>query len=196
MDNPRIYGTALVSVVVVHGGPGAPGTMAPVARELASKRGVIEPLQAARSLDGQVIELSDTIRMHAGSPVVLIGSSWGAMLGAIVAARFPDLVRKLILIGSGVFEAQYASGIDAERMSRLTDVEREKVELLARMLDDPAAKGKNDLFRTLGHIFTRTDAYDPNDARHRDDRGTIRRVRISLERYGGVSRQRRVAENR
>ncbi len=161
MDNPRIYGAAPYQVVVVHGGPGAPGTMAPVARGLASRWGVVEPLQTAHSLEGQVMELSHAIRTHAATPVVLIGSSWGAMLGAIVASRFPDLVRRLILVGSGVFEAQYATGIDAVRMSRLTDAEREEVESLSAQFADPQIANKNSLFAALGHIFTRTDAYDP-----------------------------------
>ena len=57
MKNLRIYGNKPFSVAVIHGGPGAPGEMAPVARELASVKGVLEPLQTADSLEGQVDEL-------------------------------------------------------------------------------------------------------------------------------------------
>ena len=48
---------------VVHGGPGACGEMAPVARRLASARGVLEPIQTALSLEGQVEELR-TVATH------------------------------------------------------------------------------------------------------------------------------------
>ena len=57
MNNLRLYGNKPFNVAVIHGGPGAPGEMAPVARELSSVRGVLEPLQTATSLEGQVREL-------------------------------------------------------------------------------------------------------------------------------------------
>ena len=41
----REYGSAGPMVVLLHGGPGAPGYMAPVARELADSFRVLEPLQ-------------------------------------------------------------------------------------------------------------------------------------------------------
>ena len=161
MNNPRIYGTPPFTVVVVHGGPGAPGTIAPVARELASSWGVLEPLQTARSLEDQILELGHVVTSQADTPVALIGSSWGAMLSFIVAARFPDLVRKLILIGSGVFEDRYAAGIDVERFRRLGDDERRAANQLIDDLNNPAVIHKNTVMAELGHLFTRTDAFDP-----------------------------------
>jgi len=47
MKNLRIYGNPPFKVAVLHGGPGATRQMAPVARELSLKRGVLEPLQTA-----------------------------------------------------------------------------------------------------------------------------------------------------
>lgn len=44
MEKFRSYGTAPFEIVVIHGGPGAPGEMAPVARELSGQFGVLEPL--------------------------------------------------------------------------------------------------------------------------------------------------------
>ncbi|MHA2061833.1 MAG: alpha/beta fold hydrolase, partial [Candidatus Sifarchaeia archaeon] len=38
MKNLRIYGNKPFNIAVLHGGPGAPGEMAPVARELSSVR--------------------------------------------------------------------------------------------------------------------------------------------------------------
>ena len=46
MKNLRVYGNRPYGIAVIHGGPGAMGAMAPVARELAAIRGVLEPLQA------------------------------------------------------------------------------------------------------------------------------------------------------
>jgi hypothetical protein len=57
VKNLRKYGNKPFNVAVIHGGPGAPGEMAPVARELSSVRGILEPLQTAATLEGQVQEL-------------------------------------------------------------------------------------------------------------------------------------------
>ncbi len=81
MDNLRFYGSPPFRVAVLHGGPGAPGEMAPVAQELAHERGVLEPLQTAETVDGQVEELRAVLETHANLPVTLIGWSWGAWLG-------------------------------------------------------------------------------------------------------------------
>jgi hypothetical protein len=53
MKNLRIYGKKPFNIAVIHGGPGAPGEIAAVARELSSITGVLEPLQTATSLKGQ-----------------------------------------------------------------------------------------------------------------------------------------------
>jgi hypothetical protein len=60
----RRYGAPPYIVVVLHGGPGAVGEMEPVARELATRCGVLEPLLAALSVDGQVAELRAGLGSH------------------------------------------------------------------------------------------------------------------------------------
>ena len=108
LKNIRKYGKSPFGIAVIHGGPGAPGCMAPVARELCQKWGVLEPLQTATSLEGQVQELKDVLEEHGDLPVTLIGSLWGAMLSFIFSARYPACTKKVILIGSGAFEEKYA----------------------------------------------------------------------------------------
>ena len=103
MINPRRYGSAPFRVAVVHGGPGAAGEMAAGAHELSSDRGVLEPLQTERSLHGQVEELTSQLQESSDPPITLIGFSWGAWLSLILAAQYPHLVSRLILIGSGPF---------------------------------------------------------------------------------------------
>jgi pimeloyl-ACP methyl ester carboxylesterase len=161
MHNLRLYGQPPFTVAVLHGGPGAPGTMAPVARELATEWGVLEPLQTADSLDGQVEELRAVLDEHADLPVTLIGSSWGAMLGYIVAARYPAHVRKLILVGSGVYEARYAAGIEQTRLDRLSEAERARALELMELLERPDTADKSLLMNEMGRIYTKADAYDP-----------------------------------
>lgn len=83
MKNLRIYGNKPFNIAVIHGGPGVPGEMAPIAQELSAVRGILEPLQTATSLKGQVQELQTVLKENGDLPVTLIGWSWGAMLSTL-----------------------------------------------------------------------------------------------------------------
>ena len=136
MNNLRTYGPPPFTVAVIHGGPGAGGEMAPVARELASNRGVLEPIQTATSLDGQVDELKTVLEENGEIPITLIGHSWGAWLSYIVAAKYPSLVKKLILVSSGGFEEKYGATTQETRLMRLSESERIEFESLLGVLND------------------------------------------------------------
>jgi pimeloyl-ACP methyl ester carboxylesterase len=161
MKNLRTYGKPPFSVAVIHGGPGAPGEMAPVARELASHRGVLEPLQTAASLEGQIQELKTVLEKNGDLPVTLIGFSWGAWLSFISAAHYPAFVKKLVLIGSGSFVEIYAARIKETRLNRLSEEERIEVKALIDVLNNPAAEDKKTAFARFGALFSKADAYDP-----------------------------------
>ena len=161
MENPRKYGDSPYGVAVLHGGPGAAGEMAPVAQELSADTGVIEPLQTAMSVDGQVEELRAAIEESAEPPVTLVGWSWGAWLGWILTARHPELVKKLILVCSGPFEDKYAAGIMGTRLDRLTDGERAETHRLIDTLNDPRVPDKDVHFARLGALMTKADVVDP-----------------------------------
>jgi pimeloyl-ACP methyl ester carboxylesterase len=160
MNNLRTYGKPPYRVAVIHGGPSAPGEMAAVARELSLHCGVLEPLQTAPSVNGQILELQRILVRAGGLPVTLIGYSWGAMLGFIFAARNPALVKKLILVSSGVFTEEYAVSIMNTRLSRLTERERTTLIALLKELDDPMTKGKDVIFKRCGYIIEKADSYD------------------------------------
>jgi len=159
--NLRKYGYKPFNVAVIHGGPGAPGSMAPVARELATGWGVLEPLQTATSLEGQVQELRTVLIENGELPVTIIGSSWGAMLGFIFTARCPEFVKKLILIGSGVYESHYANKILETRLSRLSGEEKKEAHSLMETINDTAVSDKNMPFARLGALFSKADTYNP-----------------------------------
>ena len=161
MRNLRTYGKAPYSIAVIHGGPGAPGEMAPVAEELSETYGVLEPIQTGRTLEEQVEELKDLLEENAVLPVTLIGFSWGAMLSFIFAARNPSFMKKLILVGSGVFEVRYAVNIMKTRIGRLSEEERTRLDYLSEALNDPANLEKNADFAQLGELLSKADSYDP-----------------------------------
>jgi pimeloyl-ACP methyl ester carboxylesterase len=160
MKNLRTYGSRPYTVAVIHGGPGAPGEIEPVARELASLTGVLEPLQTKDSVEGQVQELREVLEKNGDLPVTLIGHSWGAWLGFILTARHPALVKKLILVGSGAFEPEYAENIVGDRLSRLNEAERIEAFELIENINDPATVAKDKPMARLFEIFTRADNYD------------------------------------
>lgn len=161
MQNVRTYGKPPFTVAVIHGGPGAGGEMAPVARELASDRGVLEPIQTATSLHGQVEELRRVLENHGDIPVVLLGFSWGAWLSFLVTARYPALVKKLLLVGSGPFEEHYVSRLQETRLRRLSEEDRREFTLVIRALSNPATVDKDIVLARLKALTAKTDMYDP-----------------------------------
>ena len=161
MRSYREYGRAPFAVAVIHGGPGAPGYMAPVARELSLERGVLEPLQSAASVEGQIEELRAALENRGEPPVVLIGSSWGAMLGYLLAARYPNLVKKLIMVGSAVYEDRYATAITETRLGRLDSDERREARTIMESLEASNTADGAVLLARLDAMFTRADCYDP-----------------------------------
>jgi pimeloyl-ACP methyl ester carboxylesterase len=151
--NSRLYGTCPFGVALVHGGPGASGEMAPLARELAAIRGIIEPLQTADTLDGQALELKKIIEGEGTPPVILIGFSWGAMLCVIMTTRYPSLVGRLVLISSAVYVDKYAVAIGKTRREKLSEAEKGEMDNLS--VDSVEAMAR------LERLLYKVDAYDP-----------------------------------
>jgi pimeloyl-ACP methyl ester carboxylesterase len=166
VDNPsiknlRVYGKKPYSVVVVHGGPGAAGEMAAVAVEMSSELGILEPFQSALSIDGQIEELRGLLDNAASLPCILVGFSWGAWLSLMCAAHFPELVRKLILIGSGPFRENYADDTNETRLNRFSQQEKIEFEFLIEKLKKSGDRSKNTDFARLGTLLSKADAFEP-----------------------------------
>ena len=159
MNNLRTYGVTPFNIALVHGGPGAPGEMAHVARELASAMGVLEPLQTAGSIDSQVEELKDVLETHGNPPLILVGFSWGAWLSFIFAAEYPSLVKKLILISSPPLTDKYVPQIMETRLSHLTsDEKQEAISLLSSIYSGSA---KSSSFARFGDLMEKADSFAP-----------------------------------
>jgi len=124
-------------------------------------KGVLEPFQTETTLDGQVQELRSVLVEQGNPPVTLVGFSWGALLSFILAARHPDLVKKLILVSCPPFEAQYAAAITQIRMNRLNSKGRATAQSLLARLAAPDTANKNALLAELGTMLAKVDAYDP-----------------------------------
>jgi len=160
MNNLRKYGQKPFNVAVIHGGPGAPGEMAPVARELSSYTGVLEPLQAATSVEGQVEELRAILDREGNRPLTLIGFSWGAWLSYIFSAHYSLFIKKLILVGSRPYEEKHAGDIMKTRLNRLSGGEKEEALSLIEALNS-SVFADDDTMARFGELISKADSYDP-----------------------------------
>ncbi|HUX14545.1 MAG TPA: alpha/beta hydrolase, partial [Spirochaetia bacterium] len=106
----REYGTKGPFVVLLHGGPGAAGYMAPVARGLVGSFRILEPFQRGSSgeplsVARHVADLRQLIESRREDTLpAIVGHSWGAMLALAYAAEYPDSIAALVLIGCGSFD--------------------------------------------------------------------------------------------
>ena len=157
-------------VTVIHGGPGAPGSVAPIARELSRNFGVLEPLQTGTTIKGQISELKRVLKKNSEIPIILVGHSWGAWLSYIFAARYPSMVKKLILVSSGPFEHKYVKKLEANRLSHLNQKERAEYNSIIKNLDNPKVKDQNKSLERLGSLTSKTDTYDliPGESKKSD----------------------------
>jgi pimeloyl-ACP methyl ester carboxylesterase len=157
----RKYGSPPYRVVVIHGGPGAPGYMAPVARELSQYCGVLEPLQSAQSLVGQIEELHEQISAFNDVPFCLVGSSWGATLALFYVSKYGSHVSKVILSGSCVYDSASSEAVKKTREERMSPEDK----LRSRDLDIQFAGAsdieKNDIFLKMADCSFEADTYKP-----------------------------------
>jgi pimeloyl-ACP methyl ester carboxylesterase len=139
----RAYGKSGPLVVVLHGGPGAPGYMAPVARELADSFRVLEPFQ--RGSGGErltvachVADVHELVESRCGGArPPIVGHSWGAMLALAYAAAHPGRVGSLVLVGCGTFDPAARERERAILEERTDEAMRDRMERLSQEFPDP-----------------------------------------------------------
>ncbi len=158
--NYRTYGSSPYRIVLVHGGPGAAGSLTSLARELSRKNGAIEALQTGNTIGQLLSELHDIVDLQADHPVTLIGHSWGAWLSVLFAGRYPVLVDKLVLVASAPFEDLYAQNIMETRLSRLDGNTKNRLKELFRLADLPGEDLKDPLFIEIAGILKKADAFE------------------------------------
>ncbi len=162
MGKVNHYGPGAPQIVLVHGGPGAPGELKPVCEELANRGiGCIEPMQSAHSLEGQVEELKAQIETYCNVPICLLGYSWGAMLALLTAAKYPHLANQVILVSSACFDEESAAPIRETRLSRLSSSERKMLEECLRSLNDASGNDTVKHAEKLHSLIMLSDCYDP-----------------------------------
>lgn len=170
MKHERIHGSGEPGVCVLHGGPGAPDSAARLARILGRRHQVLEPERLEPSLAAQVQGLRSDLAAWTDSSVVLVGHSWGAMLGLAFAAKHPGMVSRLVMVGCGALEARHAKGIMDLRLARLDPDQRAEVLELQQRLADPQERDKDGVMARLGTLMAVADAFDMLEAETRPGR--------------------------
>jgi len=161
MIHLRTYGASGPLVVLLHGGPGAPGYMAPVARDLADSFRVLEPFQRASGAEPltvsiHVADLHEVIETHCtGARPALVGSSWGAMLALAYAAEHPGSAGPLVLIGCGTFDSAARARLRVTIEERMDDGLRQRMDRLSQEFPDP-----DERFRALGDLILPLYSYE------------------------------------
>lgn len=163
MKNYQLHGKPPYNIVLIHGGPGAWGEMAEIALALKDEYGIIETFQTESSLDGQIDEIFETLKQLNAFPLVIVGFSWGAWLGYLLAARYSSYLHgsKIILIGSGPYEEKYYQQLVDTRKSRMNKSQRELSEQLFIDLQNSDITSKENIIQSIGKLYYHIDQFDP-----------------------------------
>jgi pimeloyl-ACP methyl ester carboxylesterase len=159
----REYGEGDSTVVVLHGGPGAPGSAASLARELASGFRVLEPLQRRRGTEALTVERHcDDLAVVAPDRAALVGWSWGAMLALSYASRYPARASAVALIGCGTYDTSSRAIYQRALDERLGLDGRSAVDDLQRRIASETDRSRRDrLFSEMAGIITRVQSFLP-----------------------------------
>jgi len=149
-------------VILLHGGPGAPGGLDGLAAGLGRLFRVMAPSQrrsggAPLTVGIHIDDVRTLIESLGGPPgrPALVGHSWGAMLALAVAAAHPMLVGPIALIGCGTFTARARAVFQAAVDCRIDSAVRRRLEQLEEDSADIDAS-----FAAMGELLAPAFSFD------------------------------------
>ncbi|CAG0965209.1 Cis-3-alkyl-4-alkyloxetan-2-one decarboxylase [Myxococcaceae bacterium] len=158
----RRYGFQGTNVVVLHGGPGAPGSIAGLARLLAPHFNVLEPLQRRSGFAPlTVAQHVDDLAVVAPERSAIVGWSWGAMLGLSFAARHPERVSRLVLVGCGTYDENSRAQFKQALENLLNQAGNESIrDLIRQKQSEQDEKARDATLGKLGAAYARLESYE------------------------------------
>lgn len=159
----RRYGESGPLVAVLHGGPGAAGSVAGLGMPLADEFRVLEPLQ--RRANGEtpltVARHVDDLAAVLDEPTLVVGWSWGAMLALSFAVAHPELVQALVLVGCGTYDESTRAEYQRRFTANLGAAGVARMEKLALLLDTTTSDDARDLVvAARGEQAAKSQSYD------------------------------------
>ncbi len=145
---------------LLHGGPGAPGYLAPVAKVLGKYFRVIEPMQrkssnAPLTVAQHVADLHELIKSPSDNErPALVGHSWGAMLALAYASTYPDAISCSVLIGCGTFDVASRKQLELTRNVRMDNKLMHQVQRVENQTLSP-----NERMEAMGRLNLQLDSY-------------------------------------
>lgn len=141
----RVHSNEGPTVIVLHGGPAAPGSAAPLARGLAGAFRVLEPWQRGSgeeplTVARHVADLHEVVLSCGLARPALVGELWGAMLALAYAAAHPESAGPLALVGCGTFDPEARAQIGATLEARTSPELRRRLERIPEEISDPLAR--------------------------------------------------------
>jgi len=159
----REHGKTGPDVVVLHGGPGAQGSVASLSASLAPWARVHEPIMRRSGILPLTMEqhIEDLHRV-APKQATYIGHSWGAMLALSYAARHPGTIASVVLVGCGAYDEasreehmrRTRAALGAHGVARADDLQR-------RLAEATDQAWRDSLLGQLGDTIERAQSVDP-----------------------------------
>lgn len=160
MNEYNVYGRKEIDLVLVHGGPGARGSLKDLAVMMSNDLGILEINQSKLSIRELIEDMNNYITKTCKNKVALLGHSWGAWLVCLYAHRYHDKVEKLILVGSGSFDTKYVNEFSDRRLSRLSKDEKIKYDILMKDFRSNDLSNKDEVMTEFGKLMARLDTYE------------------------------------
>lgn len=160
MNDYNVYGTDDVKLVLVHGGPGARGSLKDLAVMLSKDVGILEIHQTKCSIEELIEDMNTYMTKVCKNSVVLLGHSWGAWLVCLYASIHPAEVEKLILVGSGSFHEKYVKEFHDRRLSRLRHDEKTEYDRLMNAFLSTETSHKDDVMAEFGSLMAQLDTFE------------------------------------
>lgn len=159
----RSYGTEGPRVVVLHGGPGAQGSAIGLAQELQDRFRVIEPIQRRSGIVPLTVQQHvEDLAAVAPVPATVVGWSWGAMLALSFAARYPERVRAIALIGCGTYDPASRAAFHKSMQERLESPKYRTLDaLMAKLQAERDPRERDRLYTEMGELSMKAQSFDP-----------------------------------
>lgn len=159
------YGQGKSKVLLLHGGPGAAGSLSYLANILSKTIDIAELWQTSKNIDVMCAEISQQLQYCDDNPII-IGHSWGAVLGYIFAAKFPHNIGKLIMISSGALTKQHHEEAMVARFACISQENNSKMEILYKKLAASSGQEEVEIFCELAKFLETIEVSTPVDNIH------------------------------